>query len=243
MDEKLRRVAVVTGASRGIGLAIVTKLAAEGFDVAACSRVRSDGLEAVMACHPAVRFFLFDLADVESVTSCAQHLHKAHARIDVLVNAAGIAAGGLFSMTRVEDMKRVFDINYFHQILFTQYVAKKMMRARSGSIVNIASVAGSRADAGTLSYGGSKAALIHATGVLATELGPFDIRVNAISPAVVETDMAAEMDEKARAVLNERSALGGEIKPADVAGLVSFLVSEAASKMTGQILCLDRGLH
>ncbi|WP_152971338.1 SDR family NAD(P)-dependent oxidoreductase, partial [Rhizobium ecuadorense] len=98
----------------------------------------------------------------------------------------------------LEDLKRIFDVNYFNQILFSQYVAKRMVRAKAGSIVNIASTAGLLSDAGTLAYGGSKAALIHATKVMATELGPFGIRVNAIAPAVVETDMAIQMDEKAR---------------------------------------------
>jgi 3-oxoacyl-[acyl-carrier protein] reductase len=146
-------------------------------------------------------------------------------------------------MTPVEDVRRVFEVNYFNQILFTQYVAKKMVRAKAGAIVNIASVAGLLADAGTLAYGGSKAALIHATRVLATELGPFGIRVNAIAPAVVETDMASEMDPAARAALDARSALNGTVAASDVAELVAILVSDATAKMTGQVLRLDRGLH
>ncbi|MFT9385357.1 MAG: SDR family oxidoreductase [Acetobacter sp.] len=243
MSEHSNRVAVVTGASRGLGLAIVKKLASEGFDIAACSRSRSDRLETVMAAYPGIRFFVLHLDDADAIKTCAQNIFREYARIDALVNVAGVAAGGLFTMTKIDDMKSIFDINYFHQILFTQYIVKKMMRTKSGSIVNIASTTGSRADAGTLAYGGSKAALIHATGVMATELGPFGIRVNAISPAVVETDMATTMDDQAKALLDARSALSGKIKPEDVADLVSFLVSQNASKMTGQTLRLDRGLH
>lgn len=243
MTETLPRVAVVTGSSRGIGLEITTRLAENGYNVAACSRSRSDALAAVIARHPGVRFFAIDLADAAATKTCAQSLQKEYMRIDALVNVAGLAAGGLFAMTKVADMKHVFDVNYFHQILFTQYVAKKMMRAKVGAIVNIASTAGLRADAGTLSYGGSKAALIHATGVMASELGAFGIRVNAIAPAVVETDMAAEMDPAAKAAMNERSALPGTVTAADVANLVSFLISDAAAKMTGQVLRVDRGLR
>ncbi len=234
---------MVTGSSRGIGLSVATRLAEDGYDVAACSRSCPEPLSALIARHPGVGFFPFDLADAESVKACAQALQREYAHIDALVNAAGVAAGGLFAMTKVEDMKRVFDVNYFHQILFTQYVAKRMVRAKAGAIVNIASVAGLRADAGTLSYGGSKAALVHATGVMASELGVFGIRVNAIAPALVETDMAAEMDTAAKAVMNERSALQGTVEAADVANLVSFLISDAAAKMTGQVLRLDRGLR
>jgi len=243
MTETTRRVAVVTGSSRGIGLAVATRLVEDGYDVAACSRSCAETLSALIARHAGVRFFPFDLANADALKACAQALSTEYPRIDALVNAAGIAAGGLFAMTKVEDMKRTFDINYFHQVLFTQYVARKMVRARSGAIVNIASVAGLRADAGTLSYGGSKAALIHATGVMASELGAFGIRVNAIAPAVVETDMAAEMDAAAKSTMNERSALQGTVEAVDVAKLVSFLISDGAAKMTGQVLRLDRGLR
>ena len=243
MIEDRAPTAVVTGASRGIGLAIATLLASRGHAIVACSRTHSEGLTSLQALHPSVSFIPLDLADTESVKACAQRLHKEHERIDTLVNAAGASSGGLFAMTPVEDVRRVFEVNYFNQILFTQYVAKKMVRAKAGAIVNIASVAGLLADAGTLAYGGSKAALIHATRVLATELGPFGIRVNAIAPAVVETDMASEMDPAARAALDARSALNGTVAASDVAELVAILVSDATAKMTGQVLRLDRGLH
>ncbi len=243
MTNDSARVAVVTGASRGIGLAIARLLASLGYRVAACSRAQSPGLDALMAEHPSVDFLALDLAEADAVKACAQRLHKEYGRIDALVNAAGVASGGLFSMTRMEEMRRVFDVNYFHQILLTQYVVKKMMRTKAGSIVNIASVAGLRADAGTLVYGSSKAAFIHATTVMATELGPFGIRVNAIAPAVVETDMAAEMDPAAKAAFDARSALSGTVLASDVAELTAYLVSDASAKMTGQVLRLDRGLQ
>jgi len=242
MAELRDGVAVVTGASRGIGLAAVAKLIDDGFAVAACSRTLSKDIEALLTRHGEVRFFALDLSDPVSVKDCASEIHKQYERIDVLVNCAGVAAGRLFSMTPMDEMKRVFDINYFNQILFSQYLVKKMVRAKSGSIINIASTAGLLADAGTLTYGGSKAALIHATKVMATELGSFGIRVNAIAPAVVETDMAALMDEKARSALEERSAIKGTVETDDVAELISFLASPRSAKITGQIVRLDRGL-
>lgn len=243
MQHKPERMAVVTGGSRGIGLATVARLAGDGFAVAACSRHSSPDLDRLIEENPDIRFFRLDLAEAISVKECATELHRQYDRIDALVNCAGTAAGGLFSLTRMEDMKRVFDINYFHTILFTQYLAKKMVRAKAGAIVNIVSTAGLLSDAGTLSYGGSKAALIHATKVMAVELGAFGIRVNAIAPAVVETDMAALMDEKARAALDGRSALKGTVDASDIANMVSFLASEQARNVTGQIVRVDRGLH
>ncbi len=243
MSENSGRTVVVTGGSRGIGLAIAARFAAQGWTVVACAPLCLEGLDDLIATHPSVTFVPLDLTDVASVKACAQSIVKDHARIDALINVAGIALGGLFSMTRIEDMKRVFDVNYFNQIVLTQYLAKKMVRAKAGSIVNIASTAGLRADAGTLAYGGSKAALIHATGVMATELGPFGIRVNAIAPSVVQTPMAAEMDDTSKAALDARSALPGTVEASNVADLVEFLVSDASAKMTGQVIRLDRGLH
>lgn len=243
MAEAGQKTAIVTGASKGMGLKIASTLIAEGYLVAACSRTVSRSLDALIKAHPETRHFPFDLEEAQSVKDCASDILKAYERIDILVNCAGMAAGGLFGMTRIEDLKRVFEVNYFNQILFSQYIVKKMTRAKAGSIINIASTAGLRADPGTLSYGGSKAALIHATRVMAAELGPMGIRVNAIAPAVVDTDMAALMDEKARTQLDERSALKGAVEPNDVADLVAFLASDKSRKITGQVLRVDRGLR
>ena len=243
MADAGQKTAIVTGASKGMGLKIATTLIAEGYLIAACSRTVSRPLDALIKAHPETRHFPFDFEEPQSVKDCASEILKAYDRIDVLVNCAGTAVGGLFGMTKIEDLKRVFEVNYFNQILFSQYIVKKMTRAKSGSIINIASTAGLRADPGTLSYGGSKAALIHATQVMATELGPVGIRVNAIAPAVVDTDMAAKMDEKARMRLDEHSALKGSVEPSDVAELVCFLASEKSRKITGQIIRVDRGLR
>lgn len=242
MSEVTGKVAVVTGASRGIGLEIVARLAASGYSVAACSRKLSGELEAAIAVNPHIKFFVFDLEAPETLKDTAQAIFTACDRVDALVNCAGIASGGLFAMQKLDDLKHVFDVNYFHQIVFTQYIAKKMVRAKAGSIINIASTAGLLSDPGTIAYGGSKAALIHATRVMARELGAFNIRVNAIAPSVVETDMAGEMDEAAKSKLDERSALKGLIGTGDVADLALFLASDTSAKMTGQVLRLDRGL-
>ena len=145
-------------------------------------------------------------------------------------------------MTRMTDMRDVFDVNLFGPLLFTQYVAKKMIRQKSGSIVNITSTAGLLADPGTIAYGGSKASLGHASRVLATELGPFGIRVNAVAPSAVVSGMADQMDDAARAKLSDREALVGNTLPSDVAGIVSYLLSDNAAAISGQIIRVDRAM-
>lgn len=232
----------ITGANKGIGLAIAQQLAAEGYGIAALVRQSSDALDAVMKQGTQHARFPMDLADDQSVTEAARNMLAWAGKPAGLVNCAGVATGGLFTMTRVSDMRKLFDINFFGQLALTQYVAKKMMRAKAGSIVNIASTAALLADAGTVSYGSSKAALIHATRVMATELGNYNIRVNAIAPSVVETEMGQMMDEKSRHRLDERSAIPGVINPEDIANLVSFLLSDQSAKITGQVLRVDRGM-
>jgi 3-oxoacyl-[acyl-carrier protein] reductase len=234
--------AVVTGANRGIGLAITQRLVAQGYRVAACVRTPSHDLQNLLSEAEGHTLVTLDLRDDAAIAEAARAVLKWSKRIDVLVNCAGVASGGLFAMTRLDQMRDVFQVNTFGPLLFTQYIARAMTRVKAGSIVNIGSTAGLLADAGTVAYGGSKAALMHATRVLATELGASGIRVNAIAPAVVETDMAAQMDDAARAALDARSALPGKIAPGDVAALVSYLISPEAARMTGQVLRLDRGM-
>ncbi|UYO53626.1 SDR family NAD(P)-dependent oxidoreductase [Rhodopseudomonas palustris] len=234
--------AVVTGANRGIGLAIVERLVRQGYRVAACVRAPSPGLQALLPEADGHAIVTLDLRDDAAISEAARAVMKWSKQIDVLVNCAGVASGGLFAMTRMDQMRDVFQVNAFGPLLFTQYIARAMTRAKAGSIVNIGSTAGLLADAGTLAYGGSKATLLHATRVLATELGASGIRVNAIAPAVVETDMAAQMDDAARAALDARSALPGKIAPGEVAALVSYLISPEAAHMTGQVIRLDRGM-
>lgn len=235
--------AIVTGANRGIGLAIATRLAADGYGIAACVRSSSPELEALVSSAPDTHAaFTLDLSDEDSIKSAARDTLAWTGSPTVLVNCAAQASGGLFQMTRIADMRALFEVNLFGALLFSQYVAKKMLRQKSGAIINIASTAGLLSDAGTLAYGGSKAALIHATRVMATELGPFGIRVNAVAPSVVAGEMGDQMDEKARAALEARAALPGETLPEDVAGLVAYLASEDAAKLSGQVLRLDRGM-
>ncbi|WP_419813558.1 SDR family NAD(P)-dependent oxidoreductase [Bacterioplanoides sp.] len=238
-------VSVVTGGSKGIGLEIVKKLLEQGHQVAACSRSVSEQLEQLLSSHSdQISWYKLDLEEEGSVKETAKLISKSYDQIDVLINCAAVAQGSSFLMTRIEELRSVFNVNFFNTMLFTQIVAKKMIRKKQGAIVNIASTAGLLSDPGTLAYGGSKASLIHATKVLATELGAYGIRVNAVAPAIVNTEMAALNDQKSIERAEQRSALSAVIEPEDVAEAVLFLATMSkSSKITGQVIRVDKGIH
>ena len=237
-----KKIVVVTGGSKGIGLSIAKTFCAKNYRVFICSRNRpdpSDFEDMSVDCL----YFELDLSNEASVKRCVKSIFSEEKRIDVLINCAGKATGGSFLMTPMKEMNEIFTINYFNTLLFTQYIVKKMIRRKAGAVVNISSTAGILADRGTLSYGGSKAALIHATKVIASELGVYGVRVNAIAPGVVETDMAKQMDKQSLALLYERRSLSGQkILSEDVSELAYFLGSDLSSKITGQVIRIDGGM-
>jgi len=240
MDYSDRKVVIITGANRGIGLSTVKKFVNEGWLVCACVRNESDELK--LSLNGQGQVFRLDLSNEKSIKQCAREIIQETKKIDALVNCGGVASGGLFLMTRLADLKEVFQVNFYSQILFSQLISKNMMRKKSGSIVNLSSTSGILADSGTLSYGCSKAAFSHATRIMATELGAFNIRVNAVAPARVDTDMGRLMDEKSQDLLDSRSSLQGDISPRDAANLIYYLCLDEAKCITGQVIRLDRGM-
>lgn len=237
-----KKVVVVTGGSKGIGLSISKLFLAKGYRVFICSRNSPDP-EYLNDNSEDCLYFKLDLADEASVKSCVESIFSEEKRIDVLINCAGKAVGGFFLMTSMKELKETFTINYFNTLLFTQYIVKKMIRRKFGAVVNVSSTSGILADKGTISYGGSKAALIHSTKVLATELGAHGVRVNAIAPSVVETDMAKQMDEQSLALAYERRSLASQrIFSEDVSELAYFLGSDSSAKITGQVIRIDCGM-
>lgn len=231
---------VITGANRGIGLSSVKKFINNGWYVCACVRTKSIELTECLGANGSI--YDLNLSDQSSVVNCARNIISNEKKIDALVNCAGLAHGSLFSMTRIEDLKNIFQVNFFSQILFTQYIAKKMILKKSGSIINISSTSGILADSGTLAYGCSKAAFSQATKIMATELGAFGIRVNGVAPARVETDMGKMIDQKSNSLFESRASIKGDILPENIADLVFFLASKDSQKITGQVIRIDKGL-
>jgi 3-oxoacyl-[acyl-carrier protein] reductase len=241
------KTAVITGCNRGIGKALLEVFAENGADIFACVRKETDEFTEIKEnleskTGVTITPVYFDFAVSEQVKAGIKTIMSAKKKIDVLVNNAGVATGSVFHMTSLQNMKQEFEINFFSQILFTQSISRYMSRFRSGSIINIASVAGLREDAGTTSYGSSKAALMFVTKTIATELGVMNIRVNAIAPSLTMTDMFDQTDEKSRNKLIKSSALKRPAEAFEIANVALFLASDLSSYVTGQLLRVDGGL-
>lgn len=240
------KTAVVTGCSRGIGRAILEAYARNGADIYAHARAESaefTGLITTLAQANGVMItpVYFDLANEEAVKEAAKSIIATKKKIDVLVNNAGVTSGGFFQMTSMQEFKRVFEINFFAQILFTQMLSRYMARSKAGSIINIGSTAGLNGAAGTVGYGASKAALMYASKAMAAELGDSNIRVNAIAPSLTRTDMFDAMEAKGRSKLIESSALKRPAEAEEIANVAVFLASDLSTYVTGQVLRVDGG--
>lgn len=238
--------AVVTGTSRGIGKAIAETLAKEGANIFACVRTETpeisqwaselsvdNNVDVILAC--------FDLSDSKSVEGGIKRIIGTKKKIDILVNNAAVSYGTALSMMPISKIKELFDINYFAQLQIIQLVSKAMMRTKSGSIINIASVSGMEAYQGNLAYGSSKAALIYATKVLSKELATFGIRVNAVAPGTTKTDMENTRTEEQMKEVIERTAMKRLARPEEIADAVCYLAGDKASYVTGQVIVVDGG--
>ena len=190
-----------------------------------------------------IQTVFFDLSDEDEISNGLKELFLKEKQIDVLVNNAGmVSENRLFQMTKISDMKRVFDVNFFAAIKITQIVCRLMARAKSGSIINVCSVAGLDGDPGQLEYSCSKAALACATKKLAIELGRSGIRVNAVAPGLTDTSMLTSMNDSTESAAAKRSILERRADPSEIAEAILFLAGDKASFITGQILRVDGGV-
>jgi 3-oxoacyl-[acyl-carrier protein] reductase len=237
---------IVTGGSRGIGLAITGTLAAAGYRVIAIARngteeLAAAGRSATAAGAGAIEYRACDLADVDALGPLVRALRAEFGHIYGLVNNAGLGLGGMLSNMRNDDIARLIRINTLSPMVLTKYAARSMMTQRAGRIVNLASVTAITGYSGLSVYSATKASLVGFTQALARELGPLGITVNAVAPGFIKTDMTQELDAAQLDQIARRSALRRLADPLDVARSVEFLLGDGARNITGTVLTIDAG--
>lgn len=234
---------IVTGASRGLGLAITRRLVAEGYRVIAVARREGDALREEIATAPpgALAFAPFDLGEIDALPGFVAALKKQHGAPYGLVNNAGLGTEGLLANMHNSQIEELLRINVTAPIILTKYVVRQMMAGDGGRVVNISSIIASTGYNGLSAYGASKAALIGFTKSLAREVGRLGITVNAVAPGFIATEMTAALQDDDRARIMARAALRRLAEPADVANAVSYLLADNARNITGTVLTVDAG--
>jgi len=240
---------LITGCTRGIGYAMLEIFAMNGANIWACIRQPSESFFSYsekLSYEHNVRIMpvCFDLRDLNQMKAAVNLIMSAKLPVHSLINNAGLTYNALFQMTPMDKLREVFEVNFFSQYLFTQYIVKLMIRQKRGSIINISSSAAIDGNAGRSAYGASKAALICVTKVMAAELAEHGIRVNAIAPGITETEMVVQ--SMSRDVIKEtiaHTALKRIGEPAEVATTALFLASNLSSYITGQVIRVDGGLR
>ncbi len=245
MTETEKRVAVVTGASRGIGRAIAERLASDGRHVVLVARSEGplkDLAGTIEANGGSASAAACDMSDRGAIAAMIEGVAKEHGRLDILVNNAGITRDNLVLRMSDEEWDDVINVNLTAPFVACRAAARPMMRGKFGRIVNIASTSGVVGNAGQANYAAAKAGLIGLTKSLARELGAKNITANVIAPGFVETDMTAALGDALKEQVLTGMALRELGKPADIASIVAAVTGDDARYLTGQVVCVDGGL-
>ena len=240
------KIAIVTGAARGIGLEIARALLGRGMTVVAV-----DLKEDLLADLPAklggpgekLETLVLDVTDSEGFTAAVDDVAEKYGRIDVLVNNAGITRDGLLMRMEDSDWEMVLKVNLFSAFYGTRAVARHMLRQRSGSIINMASYSGVEGNRGQANYSASKAGMIGLTKTTAKELASKNIRCNAVAPGFIATEMTEAMPQQAKDIALTMIPLKRMGQPSDIANAVAFLADDESAYITGQVLSVDGGMH
>lgn len=240
------KIAVVTGASRGIGKAVALKLAEDGalviINYNGSEKKALEVKEEIEKKGGKAETFQCDVSDFSACEAFVAEVIKAHGRLDILVNNAGITRDGLLMKMSEEDFDKVLATNLKGAFNTLRFASRQMLKQRNGRVINMASVVGVAGNAGQANYAASKAGIIGLTKSAAREMAPRGITVNAIAPGFIETDMTDVLSEKVKETSVSQIPLGRFGQVQDVAAAVSFLASDAAGYITGQVLHVDGGM-
>lgn len=233
---------LVTGGSRGLGLAIAQKIASGGDRALVVARSRTAALDAAIDATPQhLAFMACDLADIDAIPKLVRDLRQQFGAIHGLVNNAGTSSEGLLATMHNAQIEAMVRLNTVAPIVLTKYVVRHMMTEGAGRIVNMSSIIGTTGYNGLAAYGATKASLIGFTKSLAREVGKLGITVNAVAPGFIETELTSTMSAQDRDRIAGRSALKRLAQAEDVANAVAFLLSDAARNITGTVLTVDAG--
>ena len=240
------KVALVTGASRGLGRAMAEQLAAAGARVAVIYYAQADAalgvVDGIQAAGGEARTFQADVRSSDAVQEMVSQVQDVYGTVDILVNNAGIARDGLLARMSEADWHDVIETHLTGAFLCSKAVLRGMMRRRWGRIINVSSVAGLAGNAGQCNYAAAKAGLIGFTRALAREVGARNITVNAVAPGFIETDMTAGLAEQWKEEALRQTPVGRFGEAGEVAAMVVYLASDAAAYITGQVISIDGGL-
>lgn len=236
---------LITGATRGIGYATAIKAAQQRWTVVLNGRdeIRlTEVKEQLEAYGATVHTIAYDVTDVDAVKQAFIWIKKNVGQLDAVVNNAGIMDDALLGMLKPEQLQKTFDVNTSAAIYHMQFASRVMAKQKSGSIINVSSIMGRFGNAGQIAYSASKAALIGATYATAKELAPNGIRVNAVAPGFIETDLTNEYSDEMKQQTIAQIKMGRAGQAEEVANVILFLASDAASYVTGQVIGVDGGM-
>ncbi|MFC1650765.1 3-oxoacyl-[acyl-carrier-protein] reductase [Candidatus Latescibacterota bacterium] len=239
------KVALVTGGAQGIGKIICERFASQGADIAVCdmNKELSDTVAESLSVHSVkAESFLMNVSDEDSVAEAIKKVLEDFGRIDILVNNAGITRDNLMMRMKKQDWDAVISVNLTGTYIVSKAVVRHMMKARTGSIINISSVVGVTGNAGQANYSASKAGVIGLTKTMAREFASRNVTVNALAPGYIITEMTGILSDEAKSAFMEKIPLKREGTPEDVARAAEFFASDDAKYITGQVLCVDGGM-